>query len=174
MVEKAGRRRSGFTMIELVIVISIVGIIAGLFVRYLGEGIRMYESVDARKELTMEVRQALIRTVREIRQVRSAADVVAADANNFSFYGVNDSLFALSYSGTPGDDLTLQRGTASATIAAGVDSLAFAYTKNDGTPAAPLLSPSNTDIYRVSVFLRLAGQGETVAVASGTFLRNVR
>jgi prepilin-type N-terminal cleavage/methylation domain-containing protein len=96
MFDTANSRKSGFTMIELVIVIAVLGVIAGLFVRYLGEGIRMYEAVDARKELTMEVRQALIRTVREIRQVRSAADVLAANANNFSFYGVNDSLFALS------------------------------------------------------------------------------
>jgi prepilin-type N-terminal cleavage/methylation domain-containing protein len=171
---KARRRgERGFTLIELVIVVTVVGVIAGLFVRYLNEGTRMFEAVDTRKSLTMEARQAMIRTIREIRQVRSSSDVLAADASNLSFYGVDDSLYAFHYPGVPGADLTFQRGAVSGAAATDVDSLAFEYVKNDGSPAAPLVSPDETDIYRVRVLLRLRRGDQSVVLCAGTYLRNV-
>ena len=163
----------GFTLIELVIVISLVGLIAGLFVRYMEEGTRMYEAVESRKELMMEARQAMIRTVREVRQVRSASDVITADDSTFVFYGVNDSLFSISFSGVPGEDLIFQRGVVSGTLAATVDSFAFEFVQTNGNPASPIVSPLNTDIYRVGLYLRMARGGQKIALRTGTFLRNI-
>lgn len=163
----------GFTLVELVIVIVVAGLIAGTFVRYITEGTRMFEQVDTRKELMMEARQALMRTVREIRQIRSSVDVVAADATNLAFFGVQDSLVSFSWTGLPGDGLLMTRGALTAAVAASVDSLAFSYLKVDGTAAAPLVSPSTTDIYRVGIFLRLARGSDVVAVQTATYIRNV-
>jgi prepilin-type N-terminal cleavage/methylation domain-containing protein len=163
----------GFSLIELVIVISLVGMIAGLFVGYLDEGTRMYEAVETRKELMMEARQAMIRTVREVRQVRSDTDVITADDSTFVFYGVNDSLFSIRFSGVPGEDLVFQRGQVTGTLAAAVDSFAFEFVQTDGTPAVPVVSPSSTDIYRVGLYLRMARDGQKIALRTGTFLRNI-
>lgn len=166
--------RDGYTLVELVIVILIVGIIAGTFVRYIDEGTRMYQQVETRKSLMMEGRQALLRTVREIRQVRSPTDVVSASATGLSFYGVDDSLYAFAYSGVPGADLVMSRGSVSAPVATGVDSLAFSYYQSDGGSATPVVSPGATDIFRVGIFLRLAHGSDVVSLQTATFVRNVQ
>jgi len=59
------------------------------------------------------------------------------------------------------------------TLAAGVDSLAFSYYKEDGTAAAPVVAPSSTDIRRVAVYLRLARGGQSIATLGAAALRSL-
>ncbi len=168
-----GHHPLGFTLVEIILVIVILGIVAGTFVRYLQAGNRMFDQVNGRKELLQEGRAALLRVVREIRQVRSSADVIFADTENFSFYGVDDNRYRISFSGTPGDDLMFGRGLNEQILASDVDSLAFEYVKSDGTAAVPLVSPNETDIFRVTISLRLAKMGTEVSLKTGTYLRNL-
>jgi hypothetical protein len=100
--------------------------------------------------------------------------VLTADAETFSFYGINDSLYTIQFSGTPGGDVTLRRGSVTQKLLGEVDSLAFSYYKSDGTAAAPLVNPNATDIFRVRVFLRLARSGFKVSLQTSTFLRNLQ
>jgi prepilin-type N-terminal cleavage/methylation domain-containing protein len=167
------RGARGFTLVELVLVISIMGVLAGVFVKYIDEGNRMFDQVDARRELRQDARAALVRMVREIRQLRSASDVLTADTVSLSFYGVNDSLYTINYSGVSGESLMFQRGSLSNVLATHVDSLAFDYYQNDGTAAVPLVNPSDTDIYRVTIFLRLLKGNTAVSLKTGTHLRNL-
>jgi len=171
----AGRRPGarGFTLIELAITIVIVGMIAGVFLHYVNEGTRMFQQVDARRELTAQARAAVLRTLREVRQVRSATDVILATPAQFQFYGVDDSLYAIAWDGTPGGTVSFSRGGVSAALSARVDSLAFTYFRSDGMPAVPTVSPLSTDIHRVGIYVRLRSGGDVVAVRSATYLRNV-
>ena len=164
----------GFSLVELVIVIAVVGILAGSFVAYVEQSVNMFETVDNRKEITMEARQAMLRIIREVRQIRDNTSIVSANANGISFFGVADSLYTLTYSGTPGTNLMFQRGAVSAAIATGVDSLSIQYFKSDGTAAVPVVSPGVTDVHRVSVYLRLASGGDKVSFSTETFLRNLQ
>ncbi len=58
--------------------------------------------------------------------------------------------------------------------AAGAVSGAFRDYQDDGAAAAPLVRPSDTDIYRVGIFLRVVRGSEKVSLKTGTFLRNIR
>jgi len=164
---------AGFTLVELVLVVLILGLISGIFAAVFSEGNHMFDTVDARRELTQEGRMALLRIVRETRQVRSSSDVVGADIDTFSFYGVNDSLYTIEFSGISGGDVTFRRGAVIQTLASGVDSMAFGYYQSDGNLAVPIVSPGATDIFRITIFLRLVNGGITVALQTGTYLRNI-
>lgn len=164
---------AGFTMVELVITVAVLGVIAGVFVHYVDEGTRMFEQVDARREMTAEARGAMLRLLREIRQVRSATDVLVATPTRLQFVGVDDSTYAIDWSAAPGAPLTFARGATSVALVAAVDSFALDYRREDDQPAAPLVAPSPTDVRRVGVYLRLRSGGHVVALRSGTWLRNV-
>ncbi len=162
--------RRGFTLIELVIVITVVGVLAGVFVRYIDEGTRLFLAVDGRKAMVMSGRQAMLRIVREIRQVRSGADVLTAATEEFSFVSVDDTTYVLRRAG---DELEFQRGAVRVPIVSGVDSLAFTYYREDGSPAVPQVSPADSDIFRVGIFLRLRDGSEVVPLETQTQLRNL-
>lgn len=152
---------------------TLLSIMAGVFIRYFDEGNRLFQQVDAQKELLQEGRMVLWRVVREVRQVRSGQDVLVADMENLSFYAMGDSLIAINFAAPPAGDLTLTRGALTYSLAGSVDSLAFEYFRDDGSPAVPTVSPSSTDIHRVDIFLRLSRGPKSVSLKTGTFLRNI-
>jgi len=115
---------------------------------------------------------ALIRLVREVRQVRSSTDVLIAQPSSMTFYGVNDSLVGISWD-PPSRRVALQRGSSTWTVAADADSFALSYFKEDGTPAAPLVSPDVTDVFRVGIYVRLKRRTTAVALETATYLRNM-
>jgi len=162
----------GYTLVELVLAILLLSLAAGVFVGAFQEGNAMYDTVEARKELVQEGRAALLRVLREIRQVRSAQDVTVAQQERVAFYSVTDSLLDISFSGASGE-LSLTRGSKQWVMASAVDSFALTYLKNDGTAAVPLVSPNSTDIFQVKVFLRLSRGGKSVSLEGGTYLRNL-
>ncbi len=164
---------AGFTLVELVITVAVLGVIAGVFVHYVDEGTRMFEQVDARREITAEARGAMLRLLRTVRQVRSATDVLVATPQTLSFRAVDDSVYTVAWAGTPGAPLVFTRGATSVALVAAADSFALDYRREDGQPAAPVVAPSPTDVRRVGVYLRLSRGGHRVAMRSGTWLRNV-
>ena len=83
------------------------------------------------------------------------------------------SVITVSWSGVKGTPLTYTKNGASQELCAGVDSLAFAYWKDDGTAALPVVAPSATDIWRVSLFLRLANGTQTVSAMTAAFVRSL-
>ncbi len=164
------RRRQGFSLIELVIVIMVIGVITGVV------GFTLLGAVDAwvfkfnRSDLLWDGKLAMNRMVREIRQVKRAASVTTADASQFRFTDVNDVDITYSLSST-----TLNR-TADSTanvLAEDVSSLAFTYYDSSGaTIATPTVSPSDTDIRRVRINMTLTKGGENVYLQSDSTPRN--
>ena len=70
----------GFTLIELVIVIVVVGIIASVFAILIIQGIDTYGFITIREDVLSEAELAMERMVKEIRQIQSYRDLLVAQA----------------------------------------------------------------------------------------------
>lgn len=161
----------GFTLVELLIVIVVVSVVGVAFVSMFAEGIRTYEVVDAGKDMLQEGRYAEERIARELRRVRDNASITVANATTFTFVDRGGTTQSFSWSGVPGAALLHTRNGVSRTLAGGVDSLAFGYWRSDGSAAKPVVAPSATDIWRVSVYLRLVKGTQKVETTGAAFLR---
>jgi prepilin-type N-terminal cleavage/methylation domain-containing protein len=169
----AAARAGGFTLVELVLVIVVISIAGLLLAGMFREAIGSYRLVDVQSDLLQQARYAEERVARELRRVRDRASVTTAAARSFAFVDADDAPVAVSWSGTKGADLVFTKNGVAQTLAVGIDSLAFSYFKEDGSAAAPVVAPSDTDIRRVTLYLRLAKGGQTVATLGATALRSL-
>jgi len=165
------RHDAGFTLVELVIVIVVISIAGLLLAGMFREAVGTYRFVDVQSDLLQQARYAEERVAREFRRVRDLTSVTSAGPRVFAFVDKDAVPVAVSWDGTKGSDLLYTKNGVSRALAAGVDSLAFSYYKDDGSAAAPVVSPSSTDIRRVAVYLRLAKGGQSVATLGAAALR---
>jgi len=172
----SARRRgspAGFTLAEVTIVIVVVSIAAFVFTGMFLEAVRSYQYVDAEKGMLQEARYAEERISRELKRVRGNTFITQATARAFTFVDRDSATVAFSWTGVKGDPLLYTKNGTARTLATGVDSLAFAYWKSDGTTAAPIVAPAVTDIWRVTVHLRLAKGTQTVSAVTAAFVRSL-
>jgi prepilin-type N-terminal cleavage/methylation domain-containing protein len=167
------RPDAGFTLAELVIVIVVVSIAGIAFVSMFTEAVRTYEFVDAEKDMLQEARYAEERIARELKRVRNNTSVTTATPTTFAFVDRGSAALQFSWSGVPGAALLYSKNGVSRTLASGVDSLAFGYWKSDGSPAAPVVAPGATDIWRVTVYLRLVKGTQKVETMGAAFVRSL-
>lgn len=165
------RPDAGFTLVELTLVIVVVSAAGLIFTGMFLEAVRSYEFVASEKEMVQEARYAEERIVRELRGVRGSRFVTQATPRALAFVDRDSAAVGFSWTGVKGDPLVYTRNGSAQTLAEGVDSLAFAYWRADGGPAAPRVAPAPTDIWRVSVILRLAKGSHSVSTTAGTFMR---
>ena len=160
----------GFTLIELVIVITIIGIITGVV------GYILLGTVDAwmfkfnRADLLSDGRLAMNRMVREIREIKNRGKVTTAASSEFRFENVDNIDITYDLSSTDLDRTA--DGTAN-TLAENVSSLTFTYFDSNGnTIATPDVAPGATDIRRVRINLTLTKNSEDVYLQSESVPRN--
>lgn len=173
VLTRARNGESGVSLAELTIVIVVVSIAAFVFTGMFIEAVKSYQFIDAEKGMLQEARYAEERMARELKRVLSPTSVTTAAARTFAFVDRDTSAVSFSWSGVKGDPLLYTKDGTPVTLAAGVDSLAFSYWKSDGTAAAPVTSPGTTDIWRVSVRLRLAKNGQSVDAIGAAFVRSL-
>lgn len=78
------QRSRGFTLVELVIVIILMGIIAGVLAPVISQNLRAYSQTQARTDLTAKGRIAIERLARELRNsIPGSVEVVSATAIEF-------------------------------------------------------------------------------------------
>ncbi len=127
-------RQSGFSLIELILVIIILSIIAAVGSQMLGTGFNAYLTGRDLIDAEWQGRYAMQRISRELRNVRSAsAGDLVMSVNQITFTDNSANVITYALSGT-----TLTRN--GQPLADGVSSLAFSYIQADGITTAALAS----------------------------------
>jgi len=159
------RNKRGFTLIELIMVIVLVGIIAGVIAPFMGNAFTYWALVRNEREAIATARMALARMTREIRHIEEVTSIDTFTATQFEFDRVkpdqtmDDVDFELS-----GD--TILRN--SQELADNVSSLAFAYLDADGNTTA-----TQADIRMVQITLTVTVGEVSVTLQSLARFRNI-
>jgi hypothetical protein len=129
--------------------------------------------MDAEKSMLEDARYAEERVTRELKRVKDNTSIATATSTTFTFTDRSNASVSFSWSGVSGADLLYTKSGSSQVLAKGVDSLAFQYWKQNGTAATPVVAPSATDIWRVTVYMRLIKGSQTVASFGSAFVRSL-
>ncbi|MBI4688976.1 MAG: prepilin-type N-terminal cleavage/methylation domain-containing protein [Nitrospirae bacterium] len=173
------REKGGFTLIELVITMLLIGIVAFIVADAMSTGFKAYFVTDNRKEALDQARIAMERMTREIRNVRSLgrdndgdgnidADITTANASELCFTDTNNTAIRFRLSGT---NILRSEGTSCPpatenTLAEKVTTLTFSYTYASGSLA--------TAVRRVQITITSTISSESVTLSSEVYLRNLQ
>ena len=160
-------KQCGVTLIELVMVIAIVGILAAMSSGYINQVISTWQTVSFRMETVSQMRIALDRMSRDMRQVKNSTSVLLAGANVFRFVAGDDTMVTYNISGT-----NVLRNNA--VLAAGASRLGFTYYDAAGSLLVnPDVSPDKTDIRRITITLEIRSSVENKTMAVQVYPRNL-
>lgn len=128
-------KRTGFTLIEVIMVLVILGIVAGIVTPFVANAIRYWDLVRKERELISTARYAVNRVVREIRQLKNTNSITTYTDTDFAFTRIKadgtDENVEFQQSG----DILLRN---SDELADDVQSLTFTYLDvNGGTTSTP-------------------------------------
>lgn len=158
----------GFTLIELVLTMLILGIIGATVSQFALQGIRSYSSEQDRGDAHSQARLAAERILREARAIRGCADIAspANPSGALSFTDITGTVitFSVDVAGnlTRGGDL-LARGVTSPTP--------FRFVKKDGvTPTTSCTAPD--DIWFVEIDLTCSQGGQSLRLRNLVHPRN--
>ncbi|MDC4204047.1 MAG: type II secretion system protein [Candidatus Manganitrophus sp.] len=159
--------QQGFTLVELVLTIILVGIIAGMASVFLRQGLNAFVAEDARADITNQGRLAMERMAREIRVIRSrtAADLPGCCTNpstSLNFFDTSGSNIVYAVAG----NTVTRNGTA---LAAGSPILLnFRYYQQDGTT----LATTAAQVWSIQIDLTVTRNGESQAYRVRVHPRN--
>jgi len=161
----------GFTLIELVFVMLILGIIAAVVSQFALQGIRSYSIEQDRGDAHSQARLAVERVVREARAIRSCADIADPSLTPSATLSFTDSSgTAVTFNVDAARNLTrdgniLARGVSSTSLQP------FRFLKKDGvTPTTSCASPD--DIWFIEITLTCAQGSESLRLRNQIHPRN--
>lgn len=167
---RAARGEAGFTLVELVLVIVLLGIVSAVVAVPLMEGARIFSSGEVRADLNNQGRLAVERMAREIRMARSrtAADLPGCcNAGTLNFYDIGGKQIIYTFSG---GNLTRQDMAGTFVLAsadAATSSLTFSYFQQNGAPAA-----AAAQVWTIQIDLTVTRSGESQAYRVRVHPRN--
>lgn len=154
----------GFTLIEMIMVIVLISIIAGIAAMIILEGAKSYQKEVSFSDIHNQGRLAIERMAREIRLIRSATatDMTTSypTATSLQFNDVNGANIQFNLVGS-----TLSRS--GNTLANNVQSLTFSYYQSDGVPAA-----GAAQVWFIQIDLTTVNAGETLPLRVRVHPRN--
>ncbi len=161
------KEHRGFTLIEVIMVIVIVGIIAGLAAMIISHGVRAYSDEAARSDVHYQARLAMERMVREIRMIRSRTDIAAMTTTNLVFTDVYGNTVGFDYTAPPA--LRRWDGAAFNNLASSIISFAFNYYQQDlATPAT-----GSADVMLIEITMRVQQGAEALDMRTRVFPRSL-
>jgi len=154
-------RRCAFTLIELVISITVFGIIAALGTGVLVEVARGYARTKAASGALTDCQFALNRIGLELASLDAPTDISSMDEDEITFtvFGVSRRYYR---SGS-----TLRRD--SYTLAEDCSQFALTYYKSDGT-----LTSDPSQVHRIAAEIAITRDGSTVSLRTEVFPRQFR
>lgn len=164
---------NGFTLMEMVIVLVMLGLMAAIAGPYLSNGMRAYNDSAAAVHTLSKLRLASERLVREIREVRRDAAgnydlTLPLTPDALQFFKIDGEQVSIANTGA---ELTLAyssvAGGAPFTLSDELASLSFNYLKTDGSPYTGI-----TDLGIIEFELVLSHAGNDYRQRSRVALRN--
>jgi prepilin-type N-terminal cleavage/methylation domain-containing protein len=158
------RPRRGFTLVEAIAALAVMGVLAGAAAPILLSAGDSYAGSSVRAQLTTELSVALDRVVRELRSIpgRAGAESPAAGIDAISATAITwggDNGISLQ-----GSDLVLTTAGTPAVLLRDVAELAMAAYDEDNAPLALPLAGDDCDaVRRIEVRLSQSRQGESGA-----------
>jgi prepilin-type N-terminal cleavage/methylation domain-containing protein len=119
----------GFTLLELVFVIILLGIIGAISSKILSQGLTSYLTAENLTNANWQSRLALERMVRDLHEIRSPADITTATAATIVFNDMTGTAITYQLTGS-----TLMRNTQ--VLADGISSFTLSYFDQSGTTTA--------------------------------------
>lgn len=161
------KEHRGFTLIEVIMVIVIVGIIAGLAAMMISQGVRAYSDEVIRSDVHYQARLAMERMAREIRMIRSRTDIAAMTATNLVFTDVAGNTVGFDYAAPPA--IRRWDGAVYNNLALSITSFAFNYYQQD--LVIPATGPA--DVWVIEIVMRVQQGAETLDLRTRVFPRNL-
>jgi len=158
---------AGYTLFELVMVIVLVGIIFSVTAPLMIEVGRSWQIASKRNNMSESAMVALDRMVREIRQIKDTASVLAASSSVFQFIDANSNNITFNLSGN-----YLMRN--SNQLAANVSALSFTYYDAAGAVIATPTVGASTNIKSIVVDISFSLGGTTLNLESGVAPRRLQ
>ena len=167
----------GFTLIELVITMVIIGIIAYVVATAISTGVKGYFATDFRKEALDQARIAMERMTREIRNLRSSADVSAtSNASQICFINTDGAVISFRYSANniarqdTLASLAACPGAAGNTLATNITAFSFGYVSDTGAVGGAFVAGTTR---RIMITITSTISNESVTLQSDVWPRSL-
>ena len=167
----------GFTLIEMIMVITLLGIVAAIIAIPLLQGARGWFDATTREGITQSGRIGIERMTREIRNTaRTAANnpcILSAAVNSISFSTVSDCSSPITFSLSGTNIQRVNGGTFN--LADNVTSIDINYyNSSNGVIARPAIAGDLPTIRRISIEIVSTKGSETLRKYSEVYLSNMR
>jgi prepilin-type N-terminal cleavage/methylation domain-containing protein len=163
------KKTSGFTLVEAILVIAILGIIAGIGISSIVTASDALSFLTVRSEVDQSADVAMARMLSDMRRLKDNLSVNTANASQFRFLDVDSTDINYYLNGN-----NLMRN--SNILASNVASLAITYYDINGAQLNPPVAGigTATDIYRIKIILTFQGGVYTFSYQSQVGPRNLR
>lgn len=185
------RRPHGFTLIELIIVVIVIGIMAAVLAPLAVSSLRAYDAVLGDVVVLDKLRYATERLAREIREVDYVAPPPTGTGTGFGFTSMGNNSMAFTRStGMPSPNTTVTVGNTGTSVTLNYSSGGGTQMLTDelggisGTPSSNLLfeyldqngdvlaSPTTTTVYSVRISLTLRHNSQDYTQRTQVELKN--
>jgi prepilin-type N-terminal cleavage/methylation domain-containing protein len=160
------RRQAGYTLIELITVIVILGVLGGFAAAPFVGATDMVKSAAGWSDLTEESRRISTVVCQELRMNTGHTGFTKWSSTDLGFNTVRSDSVRFSWAGA-GMPLLAKYNTTTDTVSRAVDSLAFTFVNTVGGAAS-----ADTNTYNVGFYLRLKKNNATLAERFYVHLRN--
>ena len=157
-------KQRGFSLIELIVVIMILGIIAAISSKVISKGFTAYFNSRNIIDADWQARSALEFMTREIRAILSPLSITTASAGVLTFVDINNNTITYSLSGTS----LMRNGTGNQILADGIQSVTFTYFDNTGATTATLVN-----IRYITISLNVTLNNTNFTVSTSVYPRNL-